>query len=125
MLFLFFDSTISTGIPPKPVVEMTPGHLIKLTVNNFKLLMKCTFYADGFEYKWEKKNARSIPRAEDINSRQLTIVNLRPEDSGEYRCILSNSTGVIMSDYSLLTVKGLFVTSYLVIVKLWNCEMFI
>ena len=112
LLFLFFNPTISIGIPPKPVVEMTPGHLIKLTVNNFKLLMKCTLYADGFEYKWEKKNERNIPRAESINSRQLTISNLKPEDSGEYRCIISNSTGVIMSDYSPLTVKGLFVTSF-------------
>ena len=87
---------------------MLPDQLIKLTVNNFVLSMKCTFYTNGFEYKWEKKNERNISRAQGINSRQLTITNLKPEDSGEYRCILSNSTGVIMSDYSLLTVKGLF-----------------
>ena len=88
---------------------MTPSQLIELTVNNFVLSMRCTSYADGFDYKWEKKNERNISRAQDITSRQLTIANLKPEDSGEYRCIISNSTGVIMSDYSLLTVKGLFV----------------
>ena len=73
--------------------------------------MNCTFYASarGCDYRWEKKNERNIPRAHGINSRQLTISNLKPEDSGEYRCILSNSTGVIMSDYTLLTIKGLFV----------------
>ena len=70
--------------------------------------MNCTFYTNGFEYKWEKKNETIISRAQGINSRQLTITNLKPEDSGEYRCILSNSTGVIISDYSLLTVEGLF-----------------
>ena len=85
---------------------MQPSQLINLTVNNFVLLIKCTFYADGFEYIWEKKNEKNIPRAQDINARQLTITNLKTEDSGEYRCIISNSTGVIISDYSLLTVQG-------------------
>ena len=43
----------------------------------------------------------------DINSSKLTIVKLKPEDAGEYRCIMSNSTGQIASNYSLVTVKGL------------------
>ena len=85
---------------------MVSGQLIKLTVNNFILSMDCTFYADGFEYKWEKKNEKNISRAQGISSKQLIIANLKPEDSGEYRCIMSNSTGVIMSEYALLTVKG-------------------
>lgn len=97
---------------------MIPGQLIKLTVNNFVLSMNCTFYTNGFEYKWEKKNERIISRAQGINSEQLTITNLKPEDSGEYRCILSNSTGVIMSDYSLLTVKGCFEYYSLVMLKI-------
>lgn len=97
---------ILIGIPPKPVVKMQPGQLINLTVNNFILSMKCTSYAVGFEYKWEKKNEKNISRAQDINARQLIITNLKTEDSGEYRCIISNSTGVIISDYSLLTVQG-------------------
>ena len=90
---------------------MEPGQLINLTVNNFILSMKCILYTDDFGCKWEKKNEKNIPRARGINSRQLIITNLKPEDSGEYRCILSNSTGVIMSDYTLLTVKGLFLFS--------------
>lgn len=72
--------------------------------------MKCTSYGDGFDYKWEKKNEKTIVRANDINARELTIANLKPEDSGEYRCVISNSTGVIISDYSLLIVEGLLHT---------------
>ena len=97
---------------------MQPGQFVNLTVNNFILLMKCTFYASGFEYKWEKRNERNIPRAHSINSKQITITDLKPEDSGEYRCILSNSTGVIMSDYTLLTIKGLFVTVIYLVARL-------
>ena len=104
-------ATLIIGLSVKPTVEMIPGKLIQLTVNNFRLLMKCVPHGDHFAYKWEKKNEKSIPRSQGINSRLLTITDLRPEDSGEYRCIARNSTGTILSDYSLLTVKGM--TMYL------------
>ena len=41
-----------------------------------------------------------------MHSSNLTIVNLKPEDSGEYRCTVSNSTGKIISDYVKLVVQG-------------------
>ena len=88
---------------------MLPGQLIKLTVNNFRLSVKCnTPSGNDFVYNWEKKNENKIPRSQGINSRNLIITDLRPEDSGEYRCIVSNSTGVVLSDYSRLTVEGLY-----------------
>ena len=93
------------GLPEKPTVKMTPGQLIKLTVNDFRLSMECISHGNDFEYKWEKKNENSIPRSQGVNSTLITT-DLRPADSGEYRCIVSNSTGTIMSDYSLLTVEG-------------------
>ena len=103
------------GLPLKPTVEMIPGQLIKLTVNNFRLSMKCMHHGNDFEYKWEKRNEKNIPRSRGINSRHLIINDLRPADSGEYWCILSNSTGVISSDYFLLTVEGLDLVRYVAI----------
>ena len=96
------------GLPEKPTVEMIPGQLIKLIVNDFRLSMECISHGDDFEYKWEKKNENNIPRSQNINS-TLIINDLRPADSGEYRCIVSNSTGIIKSDYTLLTVEGEYV----------------
>ena len=96
------------GITLKPTVEMTPGNLITLSVNNFRLSLKCgTPNGNDFKYKWERKNETNILKSQGIDSRDLIITDLRPEDSGEYRCIVSNSTGVISSDYSQLIVKGL------------------
>ena len=69
--------------------------------------MDCIPHGNNYEYKWEKKNENIAPRSRSINSRHLIINDLRPADSGEYRCIVSNSTGIIISDYSLLTVEGM------------------
>ena len=87
---------------------MIPGQLIKLTVNDFRLSMECIPHGSDFEYKWEKKNEGNIPRSQGINS-SLIITDLRPADSGEYQCIVSNSTGIIKSDYMLLTVEGEYI----------------
>ena len=96
------------GLPEKPTVEMIPGQLIKLTINDFRLSMDCISHGNDFEYKWEKKKEDNIPRSQNINS-TLIINDLRPADSGEYRCVVSNSTGIIKSDYTLLTVEGEYV----------------
>ena len=95
------------GTPIKPTVAGPPGRLIKLRVNNHMLRMKCLPYDRSFSYKWERKNKQLPSTALNINSERLRITNLKPDDSGEYRCIMSNSTGQIASDYSLVTVKGL------------------
>ena len=87
---------------------MLPSKKIELTVNNFTLLMKCLSYnMINVSFKWEKKNSKLPPTAQGVYSDQLTITKLSPEDSGEYRCTVSNSTGMIASDYSLVTIKGL------------------
>ena len=90
----------------KPTVEMIPGQSINLTVNDFRLSMECIPRGDNYEYKWEKKKETTIPRSQGANSTHLIINDLRPADSGEYRCTVRNFTGIIASDYSLLTVEG-------------------
>ena len=72
-----------------------PGQQIELTVNNFTLLMKCLSHYMNFDYKWEKKNSKLPLKVQGINS-------LQPKDSGEYHCIMSNSTKTITSSYSLV-----------------------
>ena len=86
---------------------MLPSKKIELTVNNFTLLMKCLSYnMINVSFKWEK-NSKIPSTAQGVYSDQLIIIKLSPKDSGEYQCIMSNSTAMIASDYSLVIVKGL------------------
>ena len=80
--------------------------VINLTVNNYNLTVKCLPNNDNFNYKWIKKNNILPSRAQGVYTSQLTIVNLKPEDSGDYQCVMSNSTGIISSSFFTVSVIG-------------------
>ena len=68
--------------------------------------MDCIPDKDGFSYIWEKKDNNVSSAAQGIHSSQLNIYNVTPEDAGDYRCVMSNSTGVIRSNYTTITIEG-------------------
>ena len=80
--------------------------VVNLTVNNYKLTIKCLPKLNNLNYKWIKKNDVLPSRARGVNTSQLTIVNLKPEDSGDYQCVMSNSTGTISSNFSAIKITG-------------------
>ena len=82
--------------------------IVNLIVNNYNLTMKCLPDKNNFNYKWIKKNDALPLRAQGVNTSQLTIFNLTPEDSGDYQCVMSNSTGTISSNFSTVKVIGKF-----------------
>ena len=90
--------------PSPPVVMMDP--VVNLTVNNYNLTIKCLPSKDNFNYKWIKKNDVLPSRSQGVNSSQLTILNLKPKDSGDYQCVMSNSTGAISSNFSTIKIIG-------------------
>ena len=88
--------------PSPPVVMMDP--VVNLTVNNYKLTIKCLPSMNNFNYKWIKRNDVLPSRARGVNTSQLIIVKLKPEDSGDYQCVMSNSTGTISSNFSAIKI---------------------
>ena len=100
--------------PLLPVVAVAP--IVNLTVNNFKLTMKClpNNNHSQYSYTWIKKNDVLPSRAQGINSPRLTIVKLRPKDSGDYQCVVSNKTGKVSSNFSTVNIKGKMVHSYII-----------
>ena len=91
--------------PPSPLMIMTDP-VVNLTVNNYNLTVKCLPSNNNFNYKWIKKNEALPSRAQGANTSQLTITNLKPEDSGYYQCVMSNNTGTVGSNFSAIKVKG-------------------
>ena len=98
---------MNPGIPLKPMITVEHSQVINLTTNDFNLSMHCGEYNQDFEYTWERKNRKVPLKAQGKKSYHLTIINLKPVDSGEYRCAMSNSTGRLFSYYSLIVVKGM------------------
>ena len=94
------------GPPPDAaVVILYP--LINLQASNQQLSMKCVPDTKGVNYTWEKRFSVLPSRAQGVNTSNMIIVNLRPEDSGGYRCVISNSTGKIFSNFTLVSVQGM------------------
>ena len=85
-------------MPTNPVVD--------LTINNYNLTMKCLTSMSNLNYKWIKRNDVLPSTAQGVSTLQLTIVNLKPEDSGDYQCVASNSTGTISSNFSTINIRG-------------------
>ena len=96
----------SSGIPSQPVTLFhSPIHL---TVNDYRLSMKCMPHKHYLNYKWERRGGSLPSGALGAYTSNLIIVNLRPEDAGDYRCVVSNSTGTINSNFSSLLITGKF-----------------
>ena len=81
--------------------------VVNLISNNYNLTMNCLLNNDGnLDYGWVRKNNVLPLRAKGASTSQLTIVNLKPEDSGDYQCVASNSTGTISSNISTVSITG-------------------
>lgn len=95
----------------QPVV-ITSTPTIYLDAINRNLSLHCIPIDKRFHYKWEIRSGNISSRAQGTNSSELFIPSPVPEDSGEYRCIISNSTGTIASDYKRIVIQGVIEIFY-------------
>ena len=57
-------------------------------------------------YRWERQYD-SIPSGViGMNTNTLTLINLKLQDAGQYRCVATNSSGTTKSDYAVLILRG-------------------
>ena len=79
---------------------------VDLFIRNYNLSMQCLPSDTNLQYKWNRKNASLPASAAGVYTSTLTIYRLKPEDAGDYQCVLSNVSGVIASEFDTLKVNG-------------------
>ena len=78
---------------------------VDLYTNNFNYTLTCE--ADGASlYNWQRQNGTIPLDSTGVNTNTLTLINLQPEDAGNYRCVATNASGSSESYYANLTING-------------------
>ena len=66
-----------------------------------------TCEADGASsYNWERQNGVVPSDSIGVNTNALTLINLQPDDAGNYRCVATNASAISFSNYANLTING-------------------
>ena len=76
-----------------------------MSSNNHKLSLTCE--ADGATLRtWERQSGSIPSSATGVNTNTLTIINLTPEDAGNYQCVATDNCKSGASDNATITITG-------------------
>ena len=79
---------------------------IKLRTKNHNVSLFCETDR-RLDISWERDNGIIPHTASGLGSNVLTLINLRPEDAGSYRCVAKDLFfGNCSSDYVKITING-------------------
>ena len=93
-------------IETKPKITTHPSSQV-VTISSTTDHLSLTCEAIGaMSYYWERQDGSIPAGATGVKSETLTIVNLTPDDAGNYRCVVSNDSDVGFSNYAEITVIG-------------------
>jgi len=96
---------ISSIVTPPLITTHPVSDAILLLTNNFNYSLTCE--ANGAtSYNWERQSSSIPSGATGVDTNNLIIINLTPQDAGNYRCVATNASGSSESNYARLTING-------------------
>ena len=78
---------------------------VKLSDNFTKVSLSCEAIGAS-AYSWQRQHGAIPFNSVGVNTSMLTLINLRLEDAGNYRCVVVSNSGSAESDYATLRFKG-------------------
>ena len=94
-----------TGIPP-PVITLHPMDTVIQLFTNFTNHTLTCEADEASSYNWERQNDVIPSDSTGVNTNTLTLINLQPEDAGNYRCVVTNVRGSNKSNYATVNVTS-------------------
>ena len=93
-----FTVVITKNPMDKDIVLYSNCNIINLTLT-------CEAYGAS-SYTWERQNKPIPSNSIGVNTKTLTLINLRPEDAGNYRCVATNAFMNDKSNYARVTISS-------------------
>ena len=93
-------------IETKPTITTHPSSQKVIISNNFHRLSISCEAMEAESYNWEKQDGSISFGATGVNTKTLTIVNLTPNDAGNYRCVVDHGSDLGFTNFAKITVEG-------------------
>ena len=105
-----FDS-LHVGKPK--IISGSPDEQVSIVSGNERVTLTCEVTGDDIAGYWERLGGDPLPNKANVSSLsnnktrlQLIIVEVRPEHSGMYRCVVYSQWGIAQSNNATVTITS-------------------